>query len=667
MRGLTPIDARFVSPFLWALAVAIALLARRWLEPPADVPGAWLLYVAGALLLVPMAWEWSRGWRAPPLSVPTRLAVRGRRRLVSAAPFALGLGLAWLSYRLAGGSAGHRSVELVWVAGLAAIVVAAVVADGLGPYRPSLRVWFSSKVNARVVAEVVLVAGILLSALALRLPDLSGTPATVHNDEAAVGLEARQFLSGENAEIFTVGFGAIPRMSYAIPAFVMRVFGDDLFGFRTTSVLLGTASILLAYLLARRLFGTRFALIASVLMAVAQWHIHFSRSGISYMQAVPVTLLVLLFVVRGSDLGRWLDWVLAGFGMALCIEVYYAARIAPALAVLYVVHRAIRERGFLAARWRGLVVCGLAAAAFFAPMAAFYSDHPSAFNERGRAVSILNPDVRAHEEQVYGVDTLAGVVVEQTKRTLASLNGAATNELQYGGKLTDSLTGALVVLGGLLFIALGLRDPRFSVLAVWLWGTLLSGVLYVDAPFSPHVIGATPAFVFAAALVFELGWWSAERAFGRVGGVAMATVACAGLATIGYLNYRDYFARYVDSHPADPPTVLARYATRVDGQYRIYVLPGGSTPLEHETIRFLAPALDGRELPTSESVSAALRGIPMDRGAAFVVPLGAATSYQLAKISAAYPAAREQGLPATIGRFFKVVLVDRKALERPSA
>ena len=314
-------------------------------------------------------------------------------------------------------------------------------------------------------------------------------------------------------------------------------------------------------------------------------------------------------------------------------------------------------------------VSGLAAAAFFAPMAAFYSDHPGAFNERGRAVSISNPDVRLHEEQVYGVDTFAGVVVEQTKRTLASLNGAPTNELQYGGKLTDSLTGALVVLGGLLFVALALRDPRFSVLAVWLWGTLLSGVLYVDAPFSPHLIGALPAFVFAAALVFELGWWSAERTFGRVGGMAAAAVACATLGLIGYLNYRDYFVRYAHSHPADAATTLARYATKVNREYRVYLLPGGNTPLGHTTIGFLAPGLDARELSGSESISAAVRMIPADKSAAFVVPLDAPTSSaDLAAIAAAYPHAAIRLLPSTVGHsYFKVVLVDRPALERRAA
>ena len=67
-----------------------------------------------------------------------------------------------------------------------------------------------------------------------------------------------------------------------------------------------------------------------------------------------VTLLVLLFVVRGSDGGRWLDWVLAGFAVGLSFQVYPAARLAPVVSVCYLVHRAIRDRCFLLERWRGI-------------------------------------------------------------------------------------------------------------------------------------------------------------------------------------------------------------------------------------------------------------------------------------------------------------------------
>ncbi len=151
------------------------------------------------------------------------------------------------------------------------------------------------------MVEEILVFGVLVAALALRLPDVAAVPPDVHGDEGAVGIDARALLLREQPNVFALGWYAIPELSYGIAALSMKVFGNDLFGLRMHSVILGLLSILIAYFLFRRLFGPRTALIAACLLAFAQWHIHLSRIGINYMQALLAILLALFFTIRTLD------------------------------------------------------------------------------------------------------------------------------------------------------------------------------------------------------------------------------------------------------------------------------------------------------------------------------------------------------------------------------
>src|SRR5581483_803136 len=102
-----------------------------------------------------------------------------------------------------------------------------------------------------------------------------------------------------------------------INALVLTLFGDNLQGLRTGSAIGGTASVVLLYLLVRRLFGVRPALIAAWLLAVAQWHVHYSRDGMTCMQALVATILLLYLVVRAVETRRLTDFVLVGFAAGL--------------------------------------------------------------------------------------------------------------------------------------------------------------------------------------------------------------------------------------------------------------------------------------------------------------------------------------------------------------
>ena len=112
-------------------------------------------------------------------------------------------------------------------------------------------------------------------------------------------------------------------------------------------------------------------------------HLHFSRTGFTYMQAGIVTVLLLYLMHRALDRRGLLDYALFGMVGGLSLLVYAAARLAPVLVVLYLGHLLVRERmAFVRAHGVGLLVAVAMALVLFAPMLVVYSMDPSAFNVR---------------------------------------------------------------------------------------------------------------------------------------------------------------------------------------------------------------------------------------------------------------------------------------------
>jgi 4-amino-4-deoxy-L-arabinose transferase-like glycosyltransferase len=467
--------------------------------------------------------------------------------------------------------------------------------------------------------------GIVGLALALRLPNLSTIPPDVHGDEAATGLDARALLHGNWGDLFRLGWAGIPQLSYAFDAVSMSLFGDDLYGLRIASVFEGVLSVILLYFVARRLFGTRPALIAAFLLAAAQWHIHLSRTGFPYIQAVAATLLVIFFMLRAFDGGRELDFVLAGMSLGVCVVVYYSAREAFLIVGLYLLYRIARERGFLRANAVGLICAVIGLAVFLAPDLVSIERSPyGALRARSEAVWLFSHDVLEHERQVYGVSSKVHVVAIQAQRTLESFNRTGETSLQYGrfGKPLLDVWSAALLVPGAAYALFRIGRSRFLLVGVWLLVPLVACTLTVDAPFSPHMVDAMPVLALLPALVLDAGWRAAGRWTGRVGWIAFALLVAAFAALVVRANYRDYFNQQVTQlRPASFFTVLSRYVLDVNAHDRIYLLAGPATSLRYDTVRFLVPHLDGDDLGHAPRLP--LAHPPPTKGAAFVVDLSA--------------------------------------------
>lgn len=623
----------------WWLAVLIAFIAQQELFPPRRLGEALALFGMAVVLFIggapridrlypspdpseasrdppgaaPSTWQAWLGWRGGPATV---LTIGGC------------LLLAAVVYGVAASDLSPVLLLLLWL--LAMGLLAAGLAWGTTYLR---RV----RLSRQTVMEILVVGTIVGVAFALRFADLTRIPADVHGDEGAIGLEARRILTGRVANFFGLGWASLPELSFVASAASMRVFGDDLFGLRMASVIQGCLSVGVMYAFAKRLYSIRVAVLAAIIMATAQMQIHYSRSGLTNIQALLVSLLFLYFLLRGLQTNQPVDFLIAGFAAGLTLCVYVAARLTPVVALIYLTYRSISEPGFLQRRWRGLMVLVAGFAIFLAPVAAFYVSQPWRLFDRTSAVFLLQPNNLAHEYDAYHVHSVLAVLEWQVAHTLAAFNLRGETSQHYGqtAPLLDAWTGALFVLGAAL-ITSQWRRARSLLLASWLWLTLLLGsVLTVDALDSTRVIVVLAVTALAPALVIDAGWRATAGRLGIVGSRFFAAFAVVLLLVAARANVIDYFTVHVRTmEPEGFYTVLSHYVLTVNGRYRVYLLGNHDVSLRYDTIHFLVPRVDGINL-RDRPLSLPLAEVPERKGVVFIVT--SRRDPRLTAIEAHYP------------------------------
>ncbi|HLZ29314.1 MAG TPA: glycosyltransferase family 39 protein [Chloroflexota bacterium] len=588
-------------------------------------------------------------------------ALGTRRRLGSWALLVLGAVYSALAAGLLAAGTSAGTVAWLWLLGIGAVVAGAALIDGRRmPWR-----WRPDRAASLQLGLLLAVVGV---AIWLRVPNLATVPPNVHGDEADVGLLARDILAGRMPVLFATAPAAeATAVTFAVHAATMRLFGDNLVGLRMASALEGVLSVVLLYLLARRLWGSRPALLAAAFMAIAAWHIHFSRTGFHYMQAPVATLLTLYFLVRGIQDRRLLDWVLCGFAIGLSVEVYYAARLAPVVVAIYLGYRALTERGFLRSHAGGVLAMVCGALVFLAPMAVVYGRSEGSFIQRAAAVLVTNPTNLQHELDAYHVNSLWEVLAIQTQRSVEAFNIRGETSLEYGhpGPLFDFWTAALLAMGAFAAL-LRLGSARGVLLASWVWLALILGsILTTDALFSPHVVVAIPALMLVPALMLDRAWRGVSSLGGRLGSSVFAVPVCVVLGLALQANVHDYFdIQIVERQPAGRFTLLSRYAASTNASYRLYVIGRDDWTLTYDTPRFLIPSPDAVDVRNAP-LALPLDRIPANKGVAFLVENNPADFEQrMSAIRRAYPdgveatIAERPGGPAT----FTSYLVENAAL-----
>ena len=182
---------------------------------------------------------------------------------------------------------------------------------------------------------------ILLLAAFFRFFHLTSSPPGLNWDEVSIGYNAYSVLKtgrdewGQFLPLSFKAFGEqkLPGMIYAsIPG--IALFGTTDFGVRVTPALIGMLAVWLIYLLSKKYFHSEpLALIASFLLAISPWAVHFSRVSFEAGLAMVFVMASIYFLPN-----LWLSMIFA----VLAVYTYNSVRILlPLMFIVYLINGVI--------------------------------------------------------------------------------------------------------------------------------------------------------------------------------------------------------------------------------------------------------------------------------------------------------------------------------------
>jgi hypothetical protein len=311
-----------------------------------------------------------------------------------------------------------------------------------------------------------------------------------------------------------------PPLYYGLAWMWSQVFGTGEVGMRSLSALLGTATIIVVWALAKRLGGDRAAFAAAALVAINPMLVWFSQEARAYALLILLGTLSSLLWLRALDepraRGRLLGW---GVAAALVLATHYYAVFLVAPQALWLLLRlpGWRERA------TALALPALAGAAL-APLALAQRENDTAAFITGS--ELATRIAQLPKQFLVGYDApLEPVLVAVT--ALAVLAGFAALAALLTGRLpgSDDDRHACAQLAGLAAVALALP--------------VLAAALGED-----HLITRNVVFVLPLACALAAAGLAAAAARApRIAVLALGAACAAGIATIAGVTTSDKLQR----------------------------------------------------------------------------------------------------------------------------
>ena len=390
--------------------------------------------------------------------------------------------------------------------------------------------------------------------------------------------------------------------SHQLFAWSMRLFGQNHYGLVMISVISGTLTLPIVYLLGREMFGWEVGLIAMALLTISYTHIHFSRILFTPLPTFLVTLMLYL-LFRGLRTQQPFWFASAGIALGFALLVYYSGRIGPVTVLALLGWAIVWDRKAITAQLGNWVIFALSALLSFGPMLAYVIRNLNDYVGRGNAVGLFNPDVMTHSMNKYNVGTVGQVILEQVKHSFLTFHwyGDESPHFAYTGPMVGPLTSTLLVLGlGICLVRL--RKLSHFALVAWIVLTLLlGGVLTADPPYWPHLAIVLPAVALIAALAAETIVKELARASARYGYWAAWLLLAVALVLSGLHDWRTYLDFVRDN--AQPRTRIARYLNTLPAGYQVRFVSEEWTWNEY-AFRFFNQGIPGTSVPADQLKSA---------------------------------------------------------------
>ena len=385
---------------------------------------------------------------------------------------------------------------------------------------------------------------VLLVAAFFRYWQITALPAGLFPDEAANGLDVNAILSGNVQPFYERGNGRESLFFYFL-ALSVALFGRGPWQHHIVSAGFGLATVLIAYLLTKRLFGKNVALVAAFLLAVSSYAVTLSRTAfrantVPLFAALTLLLLVIFFQTRKDKTKLW---ALAGAGtsFALGFYTYISFRMmVPLLAGIFVILAfGVRDRlkVELAQYRKHILVFAASFVMAFAPLGYYFITHPGTFVGRAGQVSVFSKDLNQGD--------IFGTFVDVFKKTMLGFFRDGDLNFRHNVSGFPFLTPVVVSLlfaAGLLAATLAIfvlikqsfkkqinpQTVYLSLLAFWFWLMLVPEVTTAEGiPHGLRLAGVIP-------VIFILPAWAACRIWTSVKNFPP-------IAKIRYLIYLVFF------------------------------------------------------------------------------------------------------------------------------
>jgi 4-amino-4-deoxy-L-arabinose transferase-like glycosyltransferase len=575
---------RIVSGLFFVIGLVFALLGQAYFTYE---PGFWrdgvFFWCVSILAFVLLRWQLrrqrreqiysSQGWQSKAAEhLPRALAALG------------GAGLTFVAGRTARQLSTTDSFWLpllLWVIGVSLFLLAFVP---LFSVRETWR-YLVNRARAHRV-ELAGLAVLLLVALVVRVVDLEHIPVNFGGDEGTQGLAALELVAPPMGNPFSTGWFSVPTMSFLAYGIVMRVFGATITGLRLLSALIGTATVLTTFLLAREMWGRRVGWMAAVLLAFGHYHLHFSRLGSNQIGDAFFVTLALWLLAHGLRRRRLIDFALVGTVVGLAWYGYFGARLVGVIVAFYLVWLFVtgshsRSEAMADAQYGRWALVPLAAALVVVmPLLLHYTAYPDTMASRANQVTILAPGWLV-QEQAYTGRSAASILLQQFWKAISAFHYTVDPTFWYRPSIPflDFVSGVLLLFG-MVWAGIHWRESRNVLLLLWFWlAVILGWALTENPPSSQRLVIVTPALALLASL--GLNWLVAlgRRTFGRWPRLSWDTVADGLLVIVSVLNLYFYFIVYtptgVYANPtAEVATRLGRYLAAQDDDDRVVYFYG---------------------------------------------------------------------------------------------
>lgn len=475
-------------------------------------------------------------------------------------------------------------------------------------------------------------AGVLVVALGVRLWSLDSVPSTLGGDEGSQGVEAMRVLEGAVNNPFSTGWLGVPTLSFYFNSLSIAPLGNTIWALRLPWALVGTATVLVVFLLVWRLMGLSMAFATAALLAVYHYHIHFSRLGSNQIADALFVALALLFLYRGYDRRSPFDWALCGAVVGTAQYFYAGARLTAVLVIVLVAYFFVRDGGlrFVRERITELTALGLTTLVAAAPMLQYAFRFPDDYNARVNMVGIFQSGWLENEVAVRG-EPMPLILWDQLQRAALAFNLYPDRTVWYGTPepLLDPLSGGLMLLGLGYGVVNWYNRRIFPMVAWWVCAMLLGGMLTESPPSSQRLVTMAVPAVFLVALAAHrlldvllavVPTLTLPRQLSPRGILVGALVIAFGVSSLRWY-FVEYTPMYIyGSYNGVVATALGKQARAEFGRdWHMIMFGPPRLYLGFGSIPYLAPHVPGTDIP--DPLSAPINEqyvLPDDKHLAFI-------------------------------------------------